>query len=60
MSLTWVVVGLTRPCQDDEKTDCVSWVHGPFDTSNQAREYAGQMPPGFRPHIMVLDPPMEV
>jgi len=52
----WVVVGLSRPCQDDEDLDCVCWVHGPFPSSREAREYAGKMPEGFRPHIMPVEP----
>jgi len=53
----WVVVGLSAPCQDDETLECVSWVHGPFATSAVAREYAGRMPEGFRPHVLGLDAP---
>ena len=52
------MVGLSAPCQDDETLECVSWVHGPFATSTEAREYAGKMPEGFRPHILTLDTPM--
>lgn len=55
----WVVVGLSRPCQDDEGLDCVCWVHGPFPSSREAREYAGKTPEGFRPHIMLVDTPMD-
>jgi hypothetical protein len=57
----WVVVGLTDgDCEGKggEDRDCVSWVHGPFDTQEQAREYAARIPEGFRPHLMTVEEPM--
>jgi hypothetical protein len=52
--VSYVVVGLTDPCEEYPGHDCVSWVHGPFATSREARDYAGTVPPGFRPHILPL------
>lgn len=54
--MPYVVVGLTEDCDEYPDHDCVSWVHGPFESSAAAREYAGSVPAGFRPHIMTLDP----
>jgi hypothetical protein len=50
----YVVVGLTDDCAEHPGHDCVSWVHGPFGTRREAREHAGEVPAGFRPHILPL------
>lgn len=55
--MSFVVVGLTGPCVEYLRQDCVSWVHGPFETSREAREYAASVPAGFRPHIITLGEP---
>lgn len=57
--MSYVVVGLAGPCEMSEDEDCVSWVHGPFESRDAAREYAASVPQGFRPHIMTLDKPMQ-
>lgn len=54
--MPFVVVGLTDDCDEYPEHDCVSWVHGPFEHHKDAQAHAGLMPPGFRPHVITLDP----
>lgn len=53
--MSYVVVGLSDPCEEYPGHDCVSWVHGPFETRREAGEHAGAVPAGFRPHILSLE-----
>ena len=48
------MVGLTDDCPEYPGHDCVSWVHGTWPTSDEAREHAGEVPACFRPHILPM------